>query len=284
MKKVSIELDFYTIFSEIISEQNISKKLRDVGETSMSLKLFQKTVKIPQKNIEELSVEISEKLYRKPLVVKSERKNDGEPIMICVKFDLYKQEFSFKVLPTWSEVQEATTLLNTSIIQETYEMIRKLSQTQSELLIDNVLSSEKLEWIKKFQLSPTKSDDGGKDFSNFLLIKENNQDIGFDGYGKMVECVGQIKHYKEEIKPEKIREFIGAMKIFRKKFGIYISINGYSKKAIKTAKESQYVIFCWDAMDLAKIMVQKEIGIKKIRIKTGKQPDEEWWNEIRRES
>ena len=282
--KNNIDLDIYKIFSDIINDKKISRDLWIGGEAIMSLRLFQQIVEIPKKDTEEVSIKISEKLVHNPLIVNSGRKNGRESVMIYVKFELYKSKFSFKVLPTWSEISEAAILLNTSVIQETNEMIKRLTQVQSELLIENVLSSDKLEWIRKFQPSPTKTDDGGKDFTSLLLINENNTDIGLSGYGKMVQIIGQIKHYKGEVKPEKIREFIGTMKIFKKKFGLFISINGYTKKALETAKQSEYTIFCWDALDLAKIMVKNEIGIKKIRIKTGKNLDEEWWNEIHRAS
>ena len=275
-------MNFYNIFSEIILNSNISTELQKIGIYSLSKKQFEEKLRMVIKNnIEETIEKITDILSKKPLVINSNWKILDETPMIKIEYKMYRKEYQFQILPTESIIQETSILMNMAMREEFQQRFKKLTQPQTELFIDNILGDPKLKWIKNFKLSPTKNNDGGIDFTALLLISENREDIGWNGFGKMIKIVGQLKHHKNPIQPDKIREFIGTMETSKTKFGIFVSTNGYTKKAIIQSQESKYKIFCWDAMYIAKIMIKHGIGVKSIKLKNRLiQNDEDWWNEI----
>lgn len=274
-------MNYYDVFYNIVSDTHLCKKLLSIGTLTISLKEFQKIVKLPKaKDVEEFSEEVGANLITNPLVINSGIKKDGEAIMVSVSFLRFKRSFVLRALESFNKIIDDYNLLNNSVEEELRQKIRRLTQPQSEILVENILTDPKLQWIKDFKLNPTRNDDGGRDFMASLLMKEGNEEIGYKGYGKMQSIVGQLKHYKNEVKPEKIREFTGTMEAFKKKIGIFVSTNGYTEKAILQAKKSELKVFCWDASDLARIMTRHGIGIKKIQVESARIPDEVWWNEI----
>ena len=274
-------MDSYNIFIKIIENSHIITELRNHRYYYLPKKEFETMIQISQKEKKEDVInEINEILLKKPLVIDFGWKNSEQPFMIKIEYKQYQNNYYFQILPTWNEIKDASALMNSAVTEEISRRFRELTQPQSEIFIENVLSDPKLKWIKNFKLSPTRIDDEGIDFTALLLIHENKKDIGFQGFGKMVDIVGQLKHHKNQIQPEKIREFIGTIETSRKKFGIFISTNGYTQKAISQSEKSKYPIFCWDATYIAKIMVKYKIGIKSITIKKGLIQNNDWWHEI----
>lgn len=274
-------MDFHEIFKDIIKKRDVSSKLNAPRETVViPLKDLRTTLESKTSSFEEELELLKKTLSKKPLVVNSGWKRDGEPMMIKITYYQFRGEFELKIILTWSEISESSVLLNDSITYEILNKILGLTQPQSETLIENILSDLRLEWIKDFKLSPTRHDDGGRDFTASILIKENKKEIGFSGFGKMVPAIGQLKHLKSEMGPGAMRDFIGAMKTSKKNYGIVISSRGFTEKALEEAQKSGYKIFCHDSYFLANLMVANGIGMKNVKIKSGKTVDEEWWNEI----
>lgn len=271
------------LFEEIVKEALRSKKL-DSGTNTVTMSA-KEVVKILEKrnepDYEEIVEYLKKLLLKKSMVINSGRNTDtGDPIKISASYLQFRGDFIFKIIPTWDEIVVFASMLNESIDDEIYYRIKSLTQPQSEVLIEEIFSNPKLDWVKDFKLSETRHDDGGRDFTASLLIKENKREIGFSGYGKMIPCIGQLKHLKDEMGPGDMRDFIGTMRNSRMNYGIIISTNGFTPKSLEAAKVSGYTIFCYDAHHVANFMIENEIGIKNIRIRTGKISDEEWWNEI----
>lgn len=273
-----------TLFiKKLLTDKDLEQKLREHGpKTAISLEEIRRLGKIfNSSNYESLIEKLQKQSHQDYLVVNSGWRNEQkEPIMLAIKYHQFREEFELSFIPTWSEIDEAANLLNTNLRNEIENRILHLSQPQSVTLIENILSHSTLYWIKNFKLSPKAHDDEGRDFTASISIKRDDSSIAFDGYGKMFECIGQLKHLKGKMIPGDMRDFIGAMETCRKKYGLVISTNGFTKRTLDAVKSSKFRIFCVDATFLANMILEHKIGLKKTKVKEGKIFDEDWWHEI----
>ena len=277
------ELADKLFLKKLLADNKIEPKLRNSAKITLSLnEIIQISKTIEPISYETLITNLQNDSKNEPLVINSGWKSDlKEAIMLAIKYHQFREEFEIISLPTWSEIDEFTELLNKNLHTEVVDRILNLTQPQSVTLINNILSYDKLDWIKNFKLSPKAHDDEGRDFSATITIKRDKSEIALDGYGKMFDCIGQLKHLQDEMGPGDMRDFVGAMKNAKKKVGFVISTNGFTSRSMDAARSSKFQIICHDVNFLATLIVQYGIGLKTTKIKNGKIFDEDWWNEIR---
>jgi hypothetical protein len=275
-------LELKTFVSKILSEDSIDQKLRKYRKILITLEDFNKKGKsfIPLK-YEDIVIQLKKQLLSQPLLIKANWKNEQkENVVFSIKYFQFREEFEITVIPTWSEISTASHLYHEYLHDQIDEKIRILTQPQSVVLIENVLSDPKLTWIKDFRLNPKASDDEGTDFTASLYLDRDGS-ISHDEFGNWSEIVGQLKHLKSEMGPGDMRDFIGTMKTARKKYGMVISTNGYTKRTMDAVESSKFIIFCNDSNFIADLVIKHKIGMKEFRIKPGLIPNEDWWDEIR---
>lgn len=276
------ELELKTFVSKILSDDEIDQKLHKYQKILLPLKdINTKGKSINASKYEEFVTQLQKQLQIKPFLIKANWRNEEkEDVMITLKYYKFREEFEIIVIPTWSEIDLASKLYAEYLHEEINDKIKNLTQPQSVVLIENVLSDPKLEWIKDFRLNPKASDDEGTDFTASFYIDRDGS-ISHDEFGKWIEIVGQLKHLRGEMGPSDMRDFIGTMKTFKKKFGMVISTNGFTKRTMDAVDSSKFTIFCNDSNFITDLIIKHKIGMKEFRIKTGLIPDEEWWDQIR---
>ncbi|WP_160049203.1 restriction endonuclease [Nitrosopumilus zosterae] len=275
-------MELKTFVSKILSDEDVDHKLRKYQKVLLSLEDVNKKGKsIIVSKYEEFVTQLQKQLQIKPLLIKADWKNEEkEEVMFAMKYHKFREEFEIVVMPTWSEIGIVSKLYNEYLNEQINDKIKNLTQPQSVVLIENVLSDSKIEWIKDFRLNPKASDDEGTDFTAVLYIDRDGS-ISHDEFGKWVEIVGQLKHLKGEMGPSDMRDFIGTIKTSKKKHGMVISTNGFTKRTIDAVDSSKFTIFCYDSNFITDLIIKHKIGMKEYRIKAGLIPDDEWWDEIR---
>ncbi|MHB1909281.1 MAG: restriction endonuclease [Nitrososphaerales archaeon] len=195
--------------------------------------------------------------------------------------DPYNDFIQITYVPDWGKLKDTSRIMQESLANSLYDTITTLSQPASVELTDNVLSNDKLSWIRDFRLSPTASRDGGRDFSGFLIINKNRE-IAVSGNGREVALIGQLKHKSSLVGSPEVDEFVGtlARTKTKNKAGLFISTRGFSDAAILAAGRSPSPIVLRDARWLVELIIKYGIGLKKISINVS-QMDEVFWNEIR---
>ena len=276
------ELNLKTFISKILSDENIESQLRKNRKVFISLEDFNKKGRtITLSKYEEMVIQLQKQLQSKPFLIKADWKNEEiDDVMFSIQYHQFREEFEITVVPTWSEINLASKLYNEFLHEQVNEKIRNLTQPQSVILIKNVLSDPKLKWIKNFRLNPKASDDEGVDFTASFYIDRDGT-ISHDEFGKWYEIIGQLKHLNGKIGPSDIRDFIGAMKTTKKKYGMVISTNGYTQRTMDAVESSKFTIFCNDSDFIADLIIKHKIGMKEFRIKPGLIPNDDWWYEIR---
>lgn len=276
------ELNLKTFISKILSDEDIESQLRKNRKVFIPIDDFNKKGRtITISKYEEIIIQLQKQLQSKPFLIKADWKNEEiDDVVFSIQYHQFREEFEIMVIPTWSEINLASKLYNEFLHEQVNEKIRNLTQPQSVILIKNVLSNPKLKWIKNFRLNPKASDDEGIDFTASFYIDRDGT-ISHDEFGKWYEIIGQLKHLNGKMGPSDIRDFIGALKTTRKKYGMVISTNGYTKRTMDAVESSKSTIFCNNSDFIADLIIKHKIGMKEFRIKSGLIPDEDWWYEIR---
>lgn len=275
------ELNLKEILTKILLDKHIESQLRKNRKIFVSLEYFNKICKsISILKYEKLITQLQKQLQSTPFLIESEWKNEEkDAVVFSISYHQFREEFEIMVIPTWSEINLASKVHHTFLHEQINKKIKNLTQPQSLVLIKNVLSNSKLKWIKNFQLNSNASDDKGIDCTASLYVDRDGT-ISCDEFGKWYEIIGQLKHLKDKMGPGDVRDFVGTMKTTEKEYGLIISTNGYTEKAIDAVNSSGFNIFCRDSHFIADLMIKQKIGMKEFRIKSGLIPDEEWWYEI----
>jgi len=265
---------------EIIKEAKIKQKINQLEdeiiiqhrEVEQTLKSFNK--KTYEKDLDS----IIDHLTESPIILQIVRKVKKDKITIGIKYDQYLAQFTIKRIPKLHEIKESTDLMKNSILNVIDDKIRKLSQKQSVNLMLEVFGDGGVSWMKEFKLGPP-TKDGGRDFSAKLCTDKNNK-IEFDPrYGNFVRCIGSLKHYKGKIGPDAVRDLKGTIEKFKVKHGILISTNGFSDDTIKESTLTNFHVFLFDAKEIAKFMINSNIGVNVLNIKQV-EPDDDFWIDV----
>ncbi len=275
-------MNLKTFISKILSDEDIESQLHKNRKVLIPIEDFNKKGRtITISKYEEIIIQLQKQLQSKLFLIKADWKNEEmDDVVFSIQYHQFREEFEIMVIPTWSEINLASKLYNEFLHEQVNEKIRNLTQPQSVILIKNVLSDPKLKWIKNFRLNPKVSDDEGIDFTASFYIDRDGT-ISHDEFGKWYEIIGQLKHLNGKMGPSDIRDFIGALTTTKKKYGMVISTNGYTKRTMDAVESSKSTIFCNNSDFIADLIIKHKIGMKEFRIKSGLIPNEDWWYEIR---
>lgn len=202
------------------------------------------------------------------------------PTQFLVRCDPYEETIIVTPIPEWSKIKEAERVAHLQLPRHLHQMILDLSQHASVELVDNILSTRSIPWIREFQLSPTESRDGGRDFTAHLTIDRAGS-ISYTGKGREVRVYGQLKHYSRKAGSPDIDKFTGSLSRVPKdqRFGLFISTRGFSDDAIDAIRESPWAIIPKDAWWLVELMLKYGVGLQRIVIRAT-ELDEIFWKEL----
>jgi len=271
------------------------KQILEKNETEFSIdepEFYKKGKKIDSSSTDIIDKIKEELIKNKNTFFKTNQKNEaGELLSLSIVFNQYYGGFTFTLLTTKSEIENLNN--REKLRQELFEKelvmrILGLTDKQSVTLINDVLGSENLPWIKAFKKGKL-TRDGGIDFTATICVDKNDE-INFEGYGKWHEVYGQLKHLKKKMSESAMRDLIGTMTKSHSKihFGFAISSRGFSEdckrvivEAVSSRSNKIKAIFCLDIKFISKLMIKHKIELYKHKIKSGLFVDEEWWNEIK---
>jgi restriction system protein len=125
----------------------------------------------------------------------------------------------------------------------------------------------------------------GKNFEEMANVLGQPKDQGIDGeipQDKLgfEKIFLQAKRWNIEqtVGASQIRDFIGALTIKHAKKGIFITTTKFSKDALDTAKkDSDHNIILIDGNELAKLMIEYNVGIREIKKYTTKEIDKDYF-------
>jgi len=197
-----------------------------------------------------------------------------------VRCDPYEEVLTVTPIPEWSKIREAERVASLQLPRHLHQLILDLSQHASVELVNNILTTRNMQWIRDFQLSPTESRDGGRDFRAYLRVDASGS-IAYSGKGKEVSAHGQLKHYSKKAGSPDIDRFVGSLSRLPKdeRFGVFISTRGYSDDAIAAIRQSPWTIIPKDASWLVELMLKYGVGLQRIVIRAT-ELDEIFWNEL----
>jgi len=125
----------------------------------------------------------------------------------------------------------------------------------------------------------------GKNFEEMANVLGQPKDQGIDGEIPQ-DKLGFEKIYlqakrwniEQTVGASQIRDFIGALTIKHAKKGIFITTAKFSKDALDTAKkDSDHNIILIDGNELAKLMIEYNVGIREIKKYTTKEIDKDYF-------
>lgn len=128
----------------------------------------------------------------------------------------------------------------------------------------------------------------GKNFEEMAKVLGQPNDQGVDGEISQ-DKLGFDKIYlqakrwgiNQTVGGREIRDFIGALTIKHAKKGIFITTAKFSKEALDTAKrDSDHNIILIDGSELAKLMIENNVGIREIKKYTSKEIDKEYFESL----
>jgi hypothetical protein len=197
-----------------------------------------------------------------------------------VRCDPYDEVLAVTPIPEWSKIKEAERVAALQLSRHLHQLILELSQHASVELVHNILTSRNMPWIRGFQLSPTESRDGGRDFWAYLKIDRTGS-IDYSGRGREVKAYGQLKHYTKKAGSPDIDKFAGSLSRLpdREKLGLFVSTRGYSDDAMIAIKQAPLRIIPEDAWWLVELMLKYGVGLQRIVIRAT-ELDEIFWKEL----
>jgi hypothetical protein len=197
-----------------------------------------------------------------------------------VRCDPYDEVILVTPIPEWSTIKEAERVASLQLPRHLHRLILDLSQHASVELVNNILTTRNMLWIREFQLSPTESRDGGRDFWARIRLDDKDE-IAYGGEGKEVKIYGQLKHYSKKAGSPDIDKFAGSLSRLPadQRFGLFISTRGYSDDALDAIDQSALKIIPKDAWWLVELMLKYGVGLQRIVIRAT-ELDEIFWKEL----
>ena len=197
-----------------------------------------------------------------------------------IRCDPYEEVLIVTPIPEWSKIREAERVAFLQLPRHLHQLIIDLTQHASVELVNNILTTRTIPWIRGFQLSPTESRDGGRDFWAYLKIDASGS-IAYTGRGREVKVYGQLKHYTKKAGSPDIDKFTGSLSRLpdKEKLGLFVSTRGYSDDALAAIAESPWKIMAKDAWWLVELMLKYGVGLQRIVIRAT-ELDEIFWKEL----
>lgn len=215
---------------------------------------------------------------RRPVLIGSPESSGRSQFL--VRCDPYEEAILVTPIPEWSTIKEAERVAFLQLPRHLHQLILGLSQHASVELVNNILTTRSMPWIRDFQLSPTESRDGGRDFWARIRIDDSGS-IAYSGKGKEVKVHGQLKHYSKKAGSPDIDKFAGSLSRLPsdQRLGLFISTRGYSDDALDAIRQSAWVIIPKDAWWLVELMLKYGVGLRRIVIRAT-ELDEIFWKEL----
>ncbi len=99
-----------------------------------------------------------------------------------------------------------------------------------------------------------------------IKITGRSGDGGIDGFCSMdklglVKILFQAKRWENNVPPDAVRDFIGAIHNKRASYGLFITTSNFSAQSIEEAKQSGYLKLI-NGEELATIMIETGLGVK----------------------
>jgi hypothetical protein len=269
------------IICTVCSEEKIRKSLELLRDGSVTISgselntIVNKEIK-PSNPMLGLD-DVKKALLKERVFVLDPLKEDS---IVIAQYNPYLDQLSLYSMMSILQYRAHYNKIRTAVRDILIYKINKLTETQFVNLVYNVLSFEKIVWIKEFRLSTRVSRDGGRDFFATIKITASDE-MSDDEFGKDVPVVGQIKHVRSKVGSPMVQQFIGSMDTYnrRAKYGLIIGTNGFSSDALDAIDKSSFKVFHRDANWLIDLMIKYSIGVKAITLK-GYSIDDLFWHEI----
>ena len=180
------------------------------------------------------------------------------------------EEFRETTVPPFELMDNGFQQLNETLSFEIFEKLKAITDKQFEKVVLKVLTSIGYGDFREDAAEHTgKSNDGGIDG----LIKEDK--LGLD------VIYIQVKQYRETTVPiTSIRDFAGSLLSKKAKKGVFITLSSFPKSAYDFVNNIEHKIVLINGKDLAKLMIEYNVGVSVKTTFTVKDVDSDFFDEI----